>query len=187
MHVFARDLDSATNGLVTYEMVSGNSDLFRLDQSSGDLMLRKPITNPEPSYRISVKATDEAVQSERRSTESYITIIATNPYSKGPEFESEAFSGSVYENEPPGTSILTLSGSYFGSDVEYYVTNVTGGGMQVDRLFDIDTKLGILSTAVELDREFGVDIYEVEVYAIVAGGTPKTSSTKVSLFKSYYL
>lgn len=182
MHVFARDLDSATNGLVTYEMVSGNSDLFRLDQSSGDLMLRKPITNPEPSYRISVKATDEAVQSERRSTESYITIIATNPYSKGPEFESEAFSGSVYENEPPGTSILTLSGSYFGSDVEYYVTNVTGGGMQVDRLFDIDTKLGILSTAVELDREFGVDIYEVEVYAIVAGGTPKTSSTKVSLF-----
>lgn len=179
MQVFARDIDSATNGLVTYELGGGNNDLFRLDQSSGALILRKPINNPEPSYRISVKATDEAVQTERKSTEGYITIISTNPYSKGPEFDGDGYAGNVYENEPSGTSILTLSAHLNGVDIEYYVTNVTGGGVQVDRLFDIDTTLGILSTAVELDREVGVDVYEVEVYAIAIGGTPKTSSTKV--------
>lgn len=180
MTVFARDLDSATNGLVTYELASGNNELFRLDQSTGALKLRKPISNPEPTYRLSVKATDEAVQSERKSTEAYLTVIATNNEEAGPKFDSDLFTGSVFENEPPGTSILTVSAKYHSGEVEYYVTNVTGGGVQVDRLFDIDTKLGVLSTATELDRELGVDMYEIEVYSIVTGvGALKTSKTKV--------
>src|SRR5699024_4487368 len=93
---------------------------------------------------------------------------------------------SVYENEPPGTSILTVSANFDSGEVEYYVTNVTGDGAQVDRLFDIDTKLGVVSTATQLDRERGVDVYEVEVYAIAAGGSPKTTRTKVSLVKAIY-
>lgn len=182
MNVFARDLDSSTNGLVTYELVSGNADLFRLHRSTGALSLRKPIYKPEPRYQLAVKATDEAVQSERKSTDAYITVIASSESSRGPVFESDSFSGSVYENESPGTSILTVSARMDSAsgDVEYYVTNVTGAGKQVDRLFDIDTKLGVLSTAAVLDREAGVDTYEVEVYAIVAGGGPRTSKTKVS-------
>ncbi|KAG5892983.1 hypothetical protein JTB14_031834 [Gonioctena quinquepunctata] len=188
MTVFARDLDSATNGLVTYELAGGNSDLFRLDQSSGALKLRRPVYDPEPTYRLSVKATDEAVQSERKSTEAYLTIIATNVGEVGPKFESELFSGDVFENEPAGTSILTVFAKSHTGEVEYYVTNVTGGGVQVDRLFDIDTKLGVLSTATELDRELGVDTYEIEVYAIVTGaGMVRTSKTKVSELVTSYL
>jgi len=91
-------------------------------------------------------------------------------------------SGSVYENEPIGTSILTVTAHLAGAEIEYFVTNVTAGGShgQVDRLFDIDSKLGILSTSAELDREAGPDEYEVEVYAIALGGQPRTSKTKVS-------
>nr|CAH7723483.1 unnamed protein product [Callosobruchus chinensis] len=85
LNVFARDLDSATNGLVTYELASGNSDLFWLDQSTGALKLKRPIFNPEPTYRLSVKATDEAVQSERKYTETYLTVIATNDTENGPK------------------------------------------------------------------------------------------------------
>ncbi|KYB27849.1 cadherin-related tumor suppressor [Tribolium castaneum] len=181
MNVFARDLDSATNGLVTYELASGSPDLFRLDQSSGALRLVKPIEHPEPTYRLSVKATDEAVQNERKSSEAYLTIIATDFSARGPSFESGLFTGSVFENEPPGTSILTVSASFDSGEVEYYVTNVTGDGAQVDRLFDIDTKLGVLSTATQLDREQGVETYEVEVYAIVASGSPKTNRTKIQI------
>ena len=115
-----------------------------MDQSTGALRLRKSIFNPEPTYRLSVKATDEAVQNERKSSEAYLTIIASNSLEKGPEFESDFFTGSVYENEPPGTSILTVSANFDSGEVEYYVTNVTGDGAQVDRLFDIDTKLGVV-------------------------------------------
>lgn len=186
MNVFARDADSSSNGLVTYEMVSGNSDLFKLHRSTGAISLRKTINNPEARYQLAVKATDEAVQSERKSSDAYITIISSSGAASGPTFEQKDLSGSVFENEPAGTSILTISAAAHsasnnnGHEIEYYVTNVTGNGRQVDRLFDIDTKLGILSTAIELDRENGIELYEIEVYAIVIGGSPKTSSTKVS-------
>lgn len=186
INVFARDLDSSSNGLVTYELVSGNVDLFRLHRSTGALSLRKPIYKPEPRYQLAVKATDEAVQNERRSTDAYITVLASSD-NKGPVFDSDYFAGSVYENESPGTSILTVSAKadLVNADVEFYVTNVTGDGKQVDRLFDIDTKLGVLSTAAVLDREAGVDTYEVEVYALVASGIPRTSKTKVRNIYNY--
>lgn len=186
MNVFARDLDSSTNGLVTYDLISGNGDLFHLHRTTGALTLKKNINNPEPKYQLAVKATDEAVQSERKSSEAYLTIIASGG-GKGPVFQSDVFSGSVYENEPIGTSILTVNVKYERSDVEFYVTNVTGGGVQVDRLFDIDTKLGVLSTAAELDREVGYDVYEVEVYAILVGSTPRTSKTKVKFSLSFQI
>lgn len=179
MHVFARDLDSSTNGLVTYELVSGDEDVFRLHRTTGALSLRRPLFEPRPRYQLAVKATDEAVQSERRSTEAYVTVISASDF-PGPIFESPSFSGSVYENEPPGSSILKVGARFDGVPVEYYVTNVTGNGRQVDRLFDIDAKLGVLSTAVELDRESGVEAYEIEVYAIASEGHPRTSKTKVS-------
>lgn len=187
MNVVARDADSSSNGLVTYEMVSGNSELFKLHRSSGAISLKKTIINPEARYQLAVKATDEAVQNERKSSDAYITIIASSSTNVGPVFEQKDLSGSVFENEPVGTSILTVSAhvNSAGQEIEYYVTNVTGDGKQVDRLFDIDTKLGILSTAIELDRENGIDKYEVEVYAIVIGGAPKTSSTKVSYLFNY--
>lgn len=178
MNVFARDLDSSTNGLVTYELVSGNTELFRLHRSSGALSLRRPGGRIEPRYRLAVKATDEAVQSERRSTDDYITVISAGPSGSGPVFESPAMEGSVYENEAAGTSILTVRARLEGTEVEYYVTNVTDGGRQVDRLFDIDPRLGILSTAAPLDRE-AAPFYNVEVYAIAVTGTIRTSSAKV--------
>ncbi|KAG8226847.1 hypothetical protein J437_LFUL004088 [Ladona fulva] len=209
MQVHARDLDSSTNGLVTYELVGGNSDLFELHRSTGELRLRRSLPDPpeETRYRLTVKATDEAVQAERKSMDAYVTVIATAPSNGGglggmgnvgPVFEGgEARLGSVYENEPIGTSIVTVGARLPGNslaEVEYYVTNVTvatvsrstGDGInslhsmqQVDRLFDIDTKLGVISTAVVLDREGGADAYDVEVYAVVVSSlTPQTMATR---------
>lgn len=208
MTVNAFDADSSSNGLVTYEMVAGNSDLFNLNRNTGAISLRKPIPNPEVRYKLAIKATDEAVQTERKSSDAYLTTITSGGKNNGPVFDRTDLQGSVYENEPAGTSILTVSarfganggvgasdsggGAVFSevrqNQIEYYVTNVTGDGKQVHRLFDIDTKLGILSTAVELDRESGIGTYEIEVYAIVIGAVPRTSSIKVSVcFLGLYL
>ncbi|EFN76851.1 Cadherin-related tumor suppressor [Harpegnathos saltator] len=198
--LFARDLDSSTNGLVTYELLrsSGNySDMFRIHRNSGDLIMRPPYSfgkiahHPERvfKYQVGVRATDEAVQAERRSSETYVTLIV--PSEDGddqPVWEHRGqIEGSVYENEPVGTSILRVSArprrSSSNLELEYYVTNVTAGGsgIQVDRLFDVDTKTGVLSTAEALDRETNAQWYEVELYAIGLGGSrPSTTSTKVS-------
>lgn len=186
MNVFARDADSGTNGLVTYEMVSGNADLFKLHRSTGAITLQKPLGDIELKYQLAIKATDEAVQNERKSSDAYITLITVGENgNNGPIFENNDLFGSVYENEPIGTSIVTVAARLNAANIEYYVTNVTGDGRQVDRLFDIDPKLGVLSTAAELDREAGVDIYEIEVYAIAIGGVPRTASTKVCFPCSY--
>lgn len=40
--------------------------------------------------------------------------------------------------------------------------------------------------AAELDRENGIDSFEIEVYAIVIGNVPQTSSTKVSHSTLFY-
>lgn len=181
MNVFARDADSGTNGLVTYEMVGGSMDLFKLHRSTGAITLQKSIDSgkAELKYQLAVKATDEAVQSDRKSSDAYVTIITLGDGAHKPIFGKNELSGSVYENEPIGTNILTVSASLQNAVIEYYVTNVTGNGRQVDRLFDIDAKTGVVSTAAELDREAGVDTYEIEVYAIALGGRPRTASTKV--------
>ncbi|EZA55620.1 Cadherin-related tumor suppressor [Ooceraea biroi] len=197
--LIARDLDSSTNGLVTYELLRSSvnySDMFRIHRSTGQLTMKLPRSSSSESalsertvkYQVGVRATDEAVQAERRSSETYVTLIV--PSEDGddqPIWEHRGqIEGNVYENEPIGTSILRMRARSRRSNIEleYYVTNVTAGDgvHQVDRLFDVDAKTGVLSTAVQLDRETGVQWYEVELYAIGIGGTkPSTTSTKVSL------
>jgi hypothetical protein len=186
MHVHANDLDSSTNGLVTYELVSGNTDLFRLNRNTGALTLRRAINDPESRYQLTIKATDEAVQAERKSTDAYLTVISIgNNGEQAPVFIGEPYTGSVYENEPVGTSMLSVRARHPTNslaEIEYYVTNITAaGGKPADRLFDVDPKLGTVSTAAILDREGGSDVYDVTVFAVVAGTpSPQTTSTRVS-------
>jgi hypothetical protein len=177
MNVLARDLDSGTNGLVTYKLIHGGSDLFDLHRSNGALTLRYPPSVPEARWNLVIKATDEAVLSEQRSTETYLTVIMGGTELEGITW-TNVRSVSVAENEPAGTAVLNLTNNY-KSGLEYYIVNVTGAGKQVDRLFDIDSTLGILSTAVSLDRELGADRYEVEICAVSTGTPLKTTKTKV--------
>ncbi|KAJ8730776.1 hypothetical protein PYW08_002189 [Mythimna loreyi] len=179
MNVLARDLDSGTNGLVTYKLIHGGNDLFDLHRSNGALTLRYPPATPEARWNLVIKATDEAVLSEQKSTEAYLTVIMGGTELQGVTWTNVG-SVSVAENEPAGTAVLNLTNNY-KSGLEYYIVNVTGDGRQVDRLFDIDSSLGILSTAVSLDREAGVDRYEVEIYAVSSGTPLKTTTTKVEV------
>ncbi|KAJ8896893.1 hypothetical protein PR048_002239 [Dryococelus australis] len=184
MRVVARDLDSGTNGLVTYELAGGDDDnLFSLHRGTGALTLRRRTLEPPAArFHLAVKATDEAVQSERKSTDGYITVVAAWPGPGGPQFEAGPASGSVAENEPPGTSVARVSARARHGDVEYHVVNVTAaGGRQAERLFDVDPRIGVVSTAESLDREAGSDFYDVEVMAVELGPTrPKAASLKVS-------
>ncbi|XP_023246890.1 cadherin-related tumor suppressor [Copidosoma floridanum] len=195
----ARDADSSTNGQVTYELLRSDNnytDLVQIHRGTGMLAMRLlggVVFGRVDRLRVGVRASDEASQAERRSTESYATLIVPGAEGDGPVWEhSGTLEGSVRENEAVGTSVLRVraksrrrSGVVVAGDepvVEYYVTNVTAGvdGPMVDRLFDVDARSGLLSTAAPLDRELGAEWYEVEVYAVVVGAArPSTSSTKV--------
>ncbi|OWR45849.1 hypothetical protein KGM_208459 [Danaus plexippus plexippus] len=180
MNVLARDLDSGTNGLVTYKLIHGGNDMFDLHRSNGALSLRYPPSMPDVRWNLVIKATDEAVLSEQRSTETYLTVIMGGTELEGIMWTNVG-SISVAENEPAGTAVLNMTNNYKGG-LEYYIVNVTGDNKQVDRLFDIDSSLGILSTAVSLDREAGVDRYEVEICAVSSGSPLQSTTTKAYWF-----
>ncbi|CAB3223458.1 unnamed protein product [Arctia plantaginis] len=181
MNVLARDIDSGTNGLVTYKLIHGGNDLFDLHRSNGALTLRYPPATSEARWNLVIKATDEAVLSEQKSTETYLTVIMGGTELQGVTW-TNVESVSVAENEPAGTAVLNLTNNY-KSGLEYYIVNVTGDGRQVDRLFDIDSSLGILSTAISLDREAGMERYDVEICAVSSGAPLKTTTTKVRIQK----
>ena len=182
----AKDEDADTNGLVTYDLLEGNQDLFFLDRTSGEIYLNRKISTPPALHTIRVKATDEAVQSQRKSTETRVTFIVVTEENNGPTFLQPNYSGSIYENEPIGSSVITVSASYLNSKVEYYITKIFatdehGNKVETTRLFSIDKTNGVIQTAEVLDRESGVHVYEIEVYAVVTSGIqPKTANVKVS-------
>ena len=179
MRVFAKDSDANTNGLVTYEMVGGATDVFYLDRTKGSLRLKHDISLPKLMYRVTVIATDEAVQSQRKSSDAYLTILGLSSQ-EGPRFTQRHYSGSVTENSPIGTSVASVEASLENGEngeIRYFVVNITGdNGQPVGRLFDVRQR-GILSTAGDLDRESGPSVYIVTV----AAAAMKSSSPKVSL------
>lgn len=183
MTVKAHDPDANTNGRVTYELADGDRSLFSLDRLTGDLVLIRDLASPAWSYQVTVTATDEAAQGQRKATDTVVTIIGKTD-TPGPVFGEREYRANVYENQPIGTSVATVSASFPTSslsDIEYYVTNVTSGGRAASRAFAVDVRRGVVSTAQVLDRESGLEQYEVEVTAILARGvTPQVTSVKVS-------
>ena len=190
LRVHADDADANSNGLVTYELVSGDSELFSLDRTSGRLTMRKEIGNPEMMYRLGVRATDEAVHSQRKSSAIQITILSVSDGSiadtsvNGPQFTKKYYAASVAENEPPGTNVITVNARFPGNplaEIEYYIYNITSNARVMPLVFDMDAKTGIISTSAQLDRESGAEEYELEIIAVSLGAvTPQTSKSKVS-------
>ncbi|KAK4297732.1 hypothetical protein Pmani_029851, partial [Petrolisthes manimaculis] len=181
MRVSARDLDANTNGLVTYSLVNGNKDVFRLNRLTGALTVMQELPNPNIMYRVTVRATDEAVQSERKSSDAYLTILSASEQ-EGPQFTQSSYSGSVHESSNIGTSVATVSarlGTTAATDIAYYVVNVTGAdGQPMDCMFNIQQQ-GVVVTAAILDREDGPNNYLVTVAAVITKGlTPRLSTTQ---------
>ncbi len=185
--IVAQDADSGSNGIVTYDLVGGNTELFAIQTSTGSVMLKKQIAEPRTKYQLLIRATDEAVQSDRKSADQLIVVL--NPAAKSELIFNDHFGGNVYENEPVGTNILTVSAHLITGgtssrssssryEIEYYITNVTGSANDrrpERRIFDIDPKTGSVSTAEILDREAGSEWYEIEIYAIVSNSPSSVS------------
>lgn len=190
MTLSASDPDANNNGMVTYELEGGDSTLFHLDRLTGDLTTSRAIERPAVSYTLTVKATDEAVVSVRKSSRNKVTIIGTLATSEGPTFTSQEYTGSVLENKPVGTSVLSVRASYprgqTERQVEYFLTAVSNeDGASESRLFVINRYTGVISIASVLDREGGAKMFHLDVYAVdtvAQKESPKTSKAKVSHF-----
>ena len=163
-----------------------DASLFELDSGSGRLSLRRAIPPAAAGviHRLTVRATDEAIQSQRKQADTSLTLFGVG--AGGPTFAQRYYSGSVAENEPPGTVVLTVGARYSDvrttMDIEYYITGIRDEtGAAVERVFEVDPKRGVVQTARVLDRENGGALsYEITLHAVSPGApTPQTQEAKV--------
>ena len=89
--VQATDADTNSNGLVTYKLQQ-ESFLFNIDHYSGEIGLKNRPETLEPVYEVVVVASDEAVQSDRRSATATLTILGLARQDAGPGFRQEVYS-----------------------------------------------------------------------------------------------
>lgn len=93
------------NALVTYTIISGADDSFRIDPESGDLIATKKLDRERRSkYSLLVRADDGKQSSDMRLN---ITVKDVNDHT--PKFSRATYSFDIPEDMAPGKVFVSLS------------------------------------------------------------------------------
>ncbi|XP_059080013.1 cadherin-related tumor suppressor-like [Tigriopus californicus] len=181
LQIHANDLDASNNGQVVYSLQKSSlasTFPFELNRTSGRLSLsRDVLVADRDTYSLSIIASDEAVQSVRKSATSSVLIISGHDEA-GPDFTQVSYSASISENSPLGTPVVTVKLSGSGKDFDFYI-NACVSKFGSDRgLFLVDKRSGQIRSNLIIDRELEGDSIELEVVAVSKN---KISKTKVSI------
>ena len=181
MTVLAIDKDSNSNGQVTYRL-QRDSYIFSIDHYSGEISLKNRAAELEPLYEFEVVASDEAVQSERRSASTMVTILVLNTEQPGGQFSKLSYSATISESDPSGTFITTVQLVEPADQTRFYMTSVTSQSGRSSNLFSLDARTGDIRTVKEVDRETHGADFLITVLAVQREGeATRTSSCEVSL------
>ncbi|KAM4566806.1 protocadherin-16-like isoform 1-T2 [Odontesthes bonariensis] len=176
LFVMARDADQGENGRVTYRIQSGNNGgTFSLNPNTGSLSIFKPLDREEQDiFNLTVISEDHGIPQHSSSQLLCIHVIDVND--EVPWFEETQYEAQISENQPPGTSVLTVSASDLDQGTNGQVAY--GGITQGD--FSINPLTGVITTTKSLDRE-SQDYYAVTVYAKDGGLPPNYAKATVRI------
>ena len=176
--VSAVDHDHGTNAMISYNIISGNSDGTFSVLSNGTIVNSKPLDREKKNlYHLEVTATDQAQPaSARLSRTAQVSISVTDVNDNTPYFTSKNVAH-VSENAQSGDVVMTMiavdldEGS--NSDIDFSLK-------KIDIPFSLGSKDGVLRVKGMLDRDIR-DQYSVEVTASDQGNPPKSSQTRLSI------
>ncbi|XP_039627581.1 protocadherin-15b isoform X1 [Polypterus senegalus] len=172
LRLSAFDADEGLNGQITYEILAGAQGDFIINNRTGLITVAPGVTLiVGRSYALTVKASDNAPLSQRRSsiTTVYIEVLPPNNQSP-PRFPQFMYSLEVSEAMRIGAILLNLQATdREGDQITYRIQN--GDPQQV---FNLTQSSGILLLRQSLDRE-STDRYILIVTA--ADGRPDGTST----------
>ncbi|XP_077466669.1 protocadherin-16-like [Stigmatopora argus] len=176
LYVVAGDADKGENGRVTYRMAEGNTDgTFALDPDTGALSIFKPLDREEQEvFNLTVVAEDHGTP--RLSSSQLLRIYVVDVNDEAPRFEENAYEAQIAENQPAGTSVLTVSA--FDLD-QGSNGKVTYEGVS-EEAFGIDPATGVVTATRPLDREEREN-YSLTVYAKDGGLPPNYSKATVRI------
>ncbi|XP_068596746.1 protocadherin Fat 4 [Brachionichthys hirsutus] len=172
MQLTATDADEGPNALVTYTIISGADDSFRIDPESGDLIATKKLDRERRSkYSLLVRADDGKQSSDMRLN---ITVEDVNDHT--PKFSRVTYSFDIAEDMAPGSIVAAILASDADSGVngevtysldeededETFLLNPVTGVFNVTRPLDYETQQYYILTAKA--RDGGGQAGAVRVY-----------------------
>lgn len=141
------------NNQFSYSIIGGNlGQAFKVDPQTGDVETAKLLDRETvPVYDLTIGAIDTGSPPQTGTAMVHIELLDVND--NGPVFDTPEVIGYVSENEPAGTSIMTLSATDpdlppNGAPFTYRLI----GGKQSD-MVTLDKHSGVLRTTRSLDRE----------------------------------
>uniref|UniRef100_A0AAV2MHD2 Protocadherin Fat 4 n=1 Tax=Knipowitschia caucasica TaxID=637954 RepID=A0AAV2MHD2_KNICA len=161
MQLTATDADQGPNALVTYTIISGADDSFRVDPESGDLIATKKLDRERRSkYSLLVRADDGQQSSDMRLN---ITVEDVNDHT--PKFSRLTYSFDIPEDMAPGSIVAAVlasdSDSGVNGEVTYsleeddedgtFILNPVTGVFNVTRPLDYETQQYYILTAKAQD------------------------------------
>ncbi|XP_036935519.1 protocadherin-16-like [Acanthopagrus latus] len=176
LYVMARDADQGENGRVTYTIQSGNTGgTFSLNPNTGSLSIFKPLDREEQDiFNLTIIAEDHGIPQHSSSQLLCVHVIDVND--EVPWFEESQYEAEISENQPPGTSVLTVSASDLDQGINGQVTYVSIS----EEGFNINPVTGIITTTKSLDRE-QQEHYTVTVFAKDGGLPPNYAKATVRI------
>lgn len=149
--VNALDVDTPPfNNQVRYFLKEGDADLFRINASSGAISLLRALDREQQSeYVLTIVAMDSG--SPPLTGTGTVRVVVQDINDHSPMFERQSYRAVIEENLPVGSTVLVPHASDkdagLNSKIRFSLL-----GENVDS-FVIDHDTGIITTAVELDRE----------------------------------
>ncbi|KAM8957382.1 cadherin-23 isoform 2-T2 [Lycaon pictus] len=175
--VTASDADSGNFALIEYSLGDGEGK-FAINPATGDIYVLSPLDREKKDhYILTALAKDNPgdIASNRRENSVQVVIQVLDVNDCRPQFSKPQFSTSVYENEPAGTSVITMMATDqdAGSNGEL-AYSLEGPGVEA---FHVDMDSGLVTTKRPLQS------YERFNLTVVAtdGGQPPLWGTTMLL------
>ncbi|EFP04243.1 CRE-CDH-3 protein [Caenorhabditis remanei] len=159
----AEDLDEGQNGVVTYSLLSGNTSLFAVNSTTGDIISLAPLDREESElYELLIEAKDAGFPS--LSATSKILIHVEDVNDNAPEFQLPSYFAKIQENLPIGTKILRIQATDRDSE-EHARLQYSLDDDDIGTPFRIDVATGWITVAGKLDREENSEGFRIHVVA----------------------
>ncbi|OWR45848.1 cadherin protein [Danaus plexippus plexippus] len=158
------------NNQFSFSIIDGNLNQdFKIDPQGGSIEVARNLDREKVStYSLIIGAIDTGVPPETGTATVKITLTDIND--NGPVIDTASFNGAVYENEPPNTSITTLSANDpdlppNGAPFTYAII-----GGRHENYVKVQKHTGVLLTNKRIDRE--LTPYLDIVIQVEDSGTP---------------
>uniref|UniRef100_A0A5F9CWR8 Cadherin related 23 n=1 Tax=Oryctolagus cuniculus TaxID=9986 RepID=A0A5F9CWR8_RABIT len=172
--IAATDADSGNFALIEYSLGDGEGK-FAINPSTGDIYVLSSLDREKKDhYILTALAKDNPgdVASNRRENSVQVVIQVLDVNDCRPQFSKLQFSTSVYENEPAGTSVITMMATDQdeGSNGEL-AYSLEGPGAEA---FHVDVDSGLVTTQRPLQS---YERFNLTVVATDGGQPPLWGST----------